>query len=128
MLAWQETPAPVTCPAYAMHAEPVWAATRPARVDDRHLARVAGGIVRDKRRQRLLGGHAGRQQVEQLRPVGRLGVGLGGDRADARPSPGHDPTDREPVRLDGDAEFAGGGVARDDRVRHAGGPGLEGRP
>ena len=27
MLAWQETPAPVTWPAYAMQVGPVWAAT-----------------------------------------------------------------------------------------------------
>ena len=88
------------------------------RVDDRHLARVASGVVRDERRQRLLGMHARGQQVEKLRAVTGVDVGLGGDRADARAGPGHDRADREPVRLDGDAELAGVGVARDDRVRH----------
>ena len=87
-------------------------------IDDRHLSRVAGGVVRDERRQRLLGVDARGHEVEQLRAVARIRVGLGGDGADARTGPGDDRADREPVGLDRDAELAGVWIAGDDRVGH----------
>ena len=101
-----------------MQLEPVWAATCPP-VDHRHLARVRRQGHSHERRQRLLGVHARSQQVEQLQAVARVDVGLGGDRADPGRAQVTSEPDREPVRLDGDAELAGVGVARDDRVRHA---------
>jgi hypothetical protein len=54
--------------------------------------------------------------LEALAAVGRLGEGLGRHRADAGRGPRHRRPDREPVRLHRDAEVAGGGIARDDRV------------
>ena len=118
MLAWQETPAPVTWPAYGHTGRAGVGRDMTRPVDDRHLARVAGGVIRDERRQRLLGVHARGQQVEKLRAVAGVGVGLGGDRPDSGAGPGHDRADREPVRLDRDAELTGVGIARDDRVGH----------
>jgi hypothetical protein len=68
-------------------------------------------ILGDQARQRLGGRRARGQQLEGSRTVCHLDVGLGGDGADGRPRPGDARADREPVRLDRDAEFPGVRIA-----------------
>ncbi len=88
----------------------------PGGVDDRDLAPRGARVGRDELRERLAGRQAGGEQVEAARAVGDLDVRLGGHGADACARPRHERADREPVRLHGDAELAGGGIPRDDRV------------
>ena len=110
-------PSPAMSPAWAMQRSPVWQATRAARVDDRDLAVGRLLVVREQRgERRRRRPRPAASAVEQPRPVGRLGDRLRRDGADAGARPGDDRPDGEPVRLDGDADLAARGVARDDRV------------
>ena len=86
-------------------------------VDDSELPLVASVVGADEPAHDLVGGVSLPQQVESLRPVARIGVGLGRDRADVRLGPRHDRADGEELRLHGDSPLRGVEVAAGDRVR-----------
>ena len=65
----------------------------------------------------LLSGEAFAKELEPVRPVARIRVGLGRDRTDLRLGPGDDGADGEELRLDGDAPLLRLEVDGDDRVR-----------
>ena len=107
MFACTDQPGPMRAPACATHASPVCATARPGPVDHRDLARRPARVGRDAARRsasprRLAFAHP----LEPERAVAQLGERLGRDRADAGFDPRHDGTDREEVRLHGDAERA----------------------
>ena len=85
-------------------------------IDDRNLAEAGLLVGGQQRLQRVARRLSLAQAVEQPRAVGGLGDRLRGHGADARQRPGDDRADREPVRLDRDAELARVGVPRHDRV------------
>ena len=105
MFAWQDTPSPVTSPAYVMHSPPVKAATRPAASTTATWRPWAKLSAATSCSSALGASTPARQQVEQPWTVGGVGVGLGCDRANPGTRPGNDRPDREPVRLDGNAEL-----------------------
>ena len=117
MFAWQLQCGPVASPAHGMQSGPVLTATPPlaSTTPTWRTARSAsaGAAPRAPRPAPAPGG----QPVERVRAVGGLDDRLRGDRADARARPDAERADGEPVRLDGRAELAGGGVEGDDRVR-----------
>ena len=90
----------------------------PVRVDDAELPLVAAvvGVGRAARRPPRRDSPLA-QQREPVRPVARVRVRLGRDRADVRLGPRHDRADREELRLRRDAPLAGVEVAGGDRVR-----------
>jgi hypothetical protein len=53
----------------------------------------------------LLRAETSGHQVQAVGSEGRVGVGLGGHRADTRPGTGHDGPHGEELGLDGDAPF-----------------------
>ena len=88
----------------------------PLGIDHRDLARGGNRILGEKAPQASGRGQARGHQLQSARAIGDLGVGLRGHRTDADPRPRDDRADREPVRLDRDAELAGPRIAGDDRV------------
>ena len=88
----------------------------PLGIDHRYLACGSNRILGEKAPQGLGRGQPRRHQLQATRAIGDLGVGLSGHGTDPDPRPRDDRADREPVRLDGDAELAGPRIAGDDRV------------
>ena len=89
----------------------------PGRVDDAELALLAAVVGRRQPLDDLVGRGAAAEELEAVRPVARVRVGLGRDRADVRRRPRHDRADGEELRLRRDAPLAGVEVAGADRVR-----------
>ena len=87
------------------------------RVHDAELALVAALVRRRQELHDLGRAVAGPQQVEPVRPIARVRVGLGRDRADVRGRPRHDRADGQELRLRRHAPLAGVEVAGADRVR-----------
>ena len=88
-----------------------------ARVDDTELALVTALVGADQPFHGLLGREPFAQEREALGAVTRVRVRLGGDRADVRLRPRYDRSDREELRLDGDAPLRRIEVAGGDRER-----------
>ena len=109
------------------------------RVDHRDLPDVPARVGGEKAVERLPGRLPAPHQGQSERPVRRIDERLRRNRSDTRLRPRHNAPHREPVRLHGDAQVAGDGILRHDRVRvhgtHAadvlgqpgGGRGREGR-
>ena len=107
-------------PAGPVRALPAGVRRGPAmRVQHAELAHVAPGVAAGERAHRLLRGGAVREQGEAAGPVGGVGPGLGGQRADAGTGGGDDGAHGEVLAGDGDAELGPAGIARDDREGHA---------
>jgi len=83
-------------------------------VDHGDLANVAAFVGEEESFQGVGGGAAGPHEVEAELAVAGIDEGLGGDGADSGFGPGDRGADGEPVGLNGDAEFAGCGVAGHD--------------
>ncbi len=85
-------------------------------VDHRYLPHIAVLVRGEQCSERLVGGEAGAHQPQAEGAVGHLHERLGRHGADAGLGPGDDGAHREPVRLHGHTELAGGGVLRHDRI------------
>ena len=87
-------------------------------VDDPDLPVVAALVVLEQPLQRDRGGRALVEVGEGLALVGDVGVGLGGDGADAGHGGRHDRPDGQELRGDGDAPRLTVGGAGHDREGH----------
>ena len=111
MLAWQLQCSPVTWPAWGMQSGPVCDAEAAADVDHRDLAHVRERVGGEQLAERLLRADVLGEAVERVRAVRGLDDRLRRHGADPGARPRAQRADREPVRLHGDAELAGRGVA-----------------
>ena len=85
-------------------------------INHRDLANLTEFIGGQQTRERLRRGMARTHQVEAERPIAAIDEGLGRDRANLGLGMDDHRADREPMRLDRGSQFAGIGVARDNRV------------
>ena len=88
-----------------------------ARVHDPDLPVLAAFVGRRRAFDDLLRGQPLAQEREALRPVPRIRIRLGRDRAHSRLRPGDDRADGEELRLHGDSPLAPLEIAGTDRVR-----------
>jgi len=86
-----------------------------ARIDDPDLPQRAVGILGEQARQGLLGGESLAHHADAVRAIGRVRIGLRGDRPGAGTGPGHHRAAGQESRRDGNAELAARDIGSDDR-------------
>jgi hypothetical protein len=86
------------------------------RVDHAHLPVLQGGVRPHDDAERFLGRRSLGHQIESALAVRGVGQALGGDSADTRPGPRHDPAHVGELGLHGHAEVTVVRVPRDDAV------------
>src|SRR5581483_6333056 len=100
----------------AAAARPLRSATR--RIEERNLAKMRELVDCAQLVECDLWRSSSCEQLEPAIAVAAIGERLRRDRTDARPRPRNPGARVERLRLHTDAELAGLGVARDDRIRH----------